>query len=49
MGLESAHDFRVGDFLEPTGGDFLVVDDGEDVCDLGAGACAGGRGANDLT
>ena len=26
MGIESAHNFRVGDFIQPIGGDVLIVD-----------------------
>ena len=31
VGIEFSHEFCVGDFLEPIGGDVLIVDDEEGV------------------
>ena len=47
--FEFAHDFCVGDFLDPIGGDVLIVDDEEGVGAFDARACAGGSGADALT
>ena len=46
VGFEFVHDFRVGDFLAPSEGDVLIVDDEESVGALDARACDGGRGAD---
>ena len=49
MLLEFAHDLCVGDFLEPIGGDVLIVDDEEGDGAFEVRAYAGGSGADDLT
>ena len=49
MGFEFAYKFCVGDFLEPIGWDFLIVDDEEGVGALDARAFVGGRSSNALT
>ena len=49
MGLEFAHDFHVGEFLEPIGGDVLIVDYEEGVGVFYSRSCARGSGINALT
>ena len=49
LGLEFAHNFCVGDFLETIGWDVLVLDGEEGVGAFDARACVGGIGPDTLT
>ena len=48
MGFEFSHDFCVGEFLSPIGGDVLIFYDEEGVNSLDVRACAVVRGAKAL-
>ena len=49
FGIEFAHDFCVGEFLEPIGGDVFIVDDEEGVDEFDVRAFHGQIGAYALT